>query len=61
MCRHNDMHHLSKLLSEAPAKKRKLVVTDSLFSMDGNSFLYILRIVQKADKSMEEFKKKQGP
>lgn len=34
--RHNDLAHLEQLLLEAPADARKLVVTDSLFSMDGD-------------------------
>ena len=33
--RHNDMAHLAKLLAEVPCGVRKMVVTDSLFSMDG--------------------------
>ena len=33
--RHNDMQHLEELLSACPASHRKLVITDSLFSMDG--------------------------
>lgn len=34
--RHNDLRHLAQLLEVAPARARKLVVTDSLFSMDGD-------------------------
>ena len=33
--RHNDMQHLEQLLSASPPSHRKLVITDSLFSMDG--------------------------
>ncbi len=33
--RHNDMEHLEELLRTCPSHYRKLVVTDSLFSMDG--------------------------
>lgn len=33
--RHNDMQHLEELLRACPEGHRKLVVTDSLFSMDG--------------------------
>lgn len=33
--RHNDLQHLASLLDKAPQGMRKLVVTDSLFSMDG--------------------------
>lgn len=32
------MDHLEILLSQASPYKRKLVVTDSLFSMDGRTF-----------------------
>ena len=35
--RHNDMSHLAQLLEQLPRDKRKLVVTDSLFSMDGKA------------------------
>jgi 8-amino-7-oxononanoate synthase len=34
--RHKDMAHLAELLAELPALRRKLVVTDTLFSMDGD-------------------------
>ena len=33
--RHNDMDHLEELLSKSNSKSRKLVIVDSLFSMDG--------------------------
>src|SRR5215210_9141913 len=34
--RHNDMEHLEGLLSNAPADVTKLVIADSVFSMDGD-------------------------
>ncbi|QDU25292.1 8-amino-7-oxononanoate synthase [Anatilimnocola aggregata] len=34
--RHCDVAHLRELLAAAPAAKKKLIVTDSLFSMDGD-------------------------
>ena len=36
--RHNDLQHLATLLDKTPRGRRKLVVTDSLFSMDGAFF-----------------------
>ncbi|MGF9963035.1 8-amino-7-oxononanoate synthase [Bacillus rhizoplanae] len=35
--RHNDLEHLERLLKSAPAEKRKLIVTDTIFSMDGDT------------------------
>jgi 8-amino-7-oxononanoate synthase len=34
--RHLDMAHLQSLLAKAPAEMRKLIVTDTIFSMDGD-------------------------
>src|SRR5512138_2394300 len=34
--RHNDMEHLEGLLKNAPAEVAKLVIADSVFSMDGD-------------------------
>ena len=36
MYKHSDMHHLEQLLQLCPPSKRMLVITDSLFSMDGD-------------------------
>lgn len=38
VCRyhHNDMHALAQQLAQAPAKAGKLIVTDGVFSMDGD-------------------------
>jgi 8-amino-7-oxononanoate synthase len=33
---HNDLNHLESLLKKAPLHKRKLIVTDTIFSMDGD-------------------------
>ncbi len=34
--RHNNMDHLEAMLKKAPKHKRKLIVTDTVFSMDGD-------------------------
>ncbi|KEK26056.1 8-amino-7-oxononanoate synthase [Bacillus gaemokensis] len=34
--RHNDLEHLEKLLRMSPISKRKLIITDTIFSMDGD-------------------------
>jgi 8-amino-7-oxononanoate synthase len=34
--RHNDVEHLEFILKKAPAEQRKLIITDTVFSMDGD-------------------------
>ncbi len=47
--KHNDLEHLEKLLQETPANKRKLIVTDTVFSMDGDT-AYLREIVHIKEK-----------
>ena len=47
--RHNDLEHLEKLLRIAPLTKRKLIVTDTIFSMDGD-FAYLKELIMLKEK-----------
>ncbi|WP_028399567.1 8-amino-7-oxononanoate synthase [Ectobacillus panaciterrae] len=47
--KHNDLEHLEKLLQETPANKRKLIVTDTVFSMDGDT-AYLQELVHIKEK-----------
>lgn len=47
--RHNDLDHLEKLLQVAPLKKKKLIVTDTVFSMDGD-IAYLRELVELKEK-----------
>ncbi|AQY40582.1 8-amino-7-oxononanoate synthase [Bacillus thuringiensis] len=47
--RHNDLDHLEKLLKMASPEKRKLIVTDTVFSMDGDT-AYLRDLVQLKEK-----------
>ncbi|AFU14832.1 KAPA synthase-II [Bacillus thuringiensis MC28] len=47
--RHNDLDHLEKLLKIASPEKRKLIVTDTVFSMDGDT-AYLRELVQLKEK-----------
>ncbi|OJE41450.1 8-amino-7-oxononanoate synthase [Bacillus proteolyticus] len=47
--RHNDLDHLEKMLQIASPEKRKLIVTDTIFSMDGD-IAYLRGLVQLKEK-----------
>ena len=47
--RHNDMEHLEGLLKNAPAEVAKLVIADSVFSMDGD-IINLPKIVELSKK-----------
>jgi len=47
--RHNDMAHLEGLLKNAPAEVAKLVVSDSVFSMDGD-IIHLPKMVELCKK-----------
>ncbi|MGN4424500.1 8-amino-7-oxononanoate synthase [Bacillus cereus group sp. MYBK30-1] len=47
--RHNDLDHLEKLLKIASPEKKKLIVTDTVFSMDGDT-AYLRGLVQLKEK-----------
>ncbi|PGM62272.1 8-amino-7-oxononanoate synthase [Bacillus cereus] len=47
--RHNDLNHLEKLLKIASPEKKKLIVTDTVFSMDGDT-AYLRGLVQLKEK-----------
>ena len=47
--RHNDLDHLEKLLKIASPEKRKLIVTDTVFSMDGDT-AYLRELVELKEK-----------
>ena len=47
--RHNDLDHLEKLLKTASPEKRKLIVTDTVFSMDGDT-AYLRELVELKEK-----------
>ncbi len=46
---HNDMDELEKLLQDQPLKTRKLIVTDGIFSMDGD-ILKLPKLVELSQK-----------
>lgn len=47
--RHGDLDHLELLLQQAPGGARKLIVTETIFSMDGDE-APLLGIVERAEK-----------
>ncbi|MEW6402593.1 MAG: aminotransferase class I/II-fold pyridoxal phosphate-dependent enzyme [Chloroflexota bacterium] len=47
--RHNDMEHLENLLANAPADVAKLIIADSVFSMDGD-IIDLPKVIELAKK-----------
>ncbi len=47
--RHNDLNHLEELIKKSPVKGKKIIVTESVFSMDGD-IAPIANLIQIAEK-----------